>query len=180
MKKVLFFAVFTVFAFTASFAQDEDGGGDPTSMGAWVIEINTGFGESSTSNTGFFLRSVDGNTSWGVGGEVGYFVLDDLALKGGLGYSDSGAEGVDGMFNWKFGGKYYVVGQFPVGIDVSGASGNDRSPLWLGFQAAYAWFLSDDVSIEPGLRYGLGLNEDAGDGDFNVFGVNIGFNFYLN
>jgi hypothetical protein len=180
MKKLLFFAAFAVFAMTTSFAQDEDGGGDPTSQGAWVIEINTGFGESSTSNTGFALRSVDGNTAYALGAEAGYFILDDLALKAGLGYADSGVDGVDGMFNWKFGGKYYIASQFPVGIDVSGASGNDVSPLWLGFQAAYAWFVSDDVSIEPGLRYGMGMNEDAGDGDFDVFGVNIGFNFYLN
>ncbi|MFT4698429.1 MAG: hypothetical protein ACI9SJ_001578 [Flavobacteriaceae bacterium] len=179
MKKLLFFAAFAVFAMTTSFAQEE-GGGDPTSQGAWVIEVNTGFGESSTSNTGFSLRSVDGNTAYGLGAEAGYFIMDDLALKAGLGYNDSGADGVDGMFNWKFGGKYYIAGQFPVGIDVSGASGNDVSPLWLGFQAAYAWFVSDDVSIEPGFRYGMGMNEDAGDGDFDVFGVNIGFNFYLN
>ena len=179
MKKVLFFAVLTVFAMTTSFAQDEDGGGDPTSQGAWVIEINTGFGEASSSNTGFFLWSRDGNTAWGIGGEAGYFVLDDLALKAGLGYSDGSGDD-DGFFNWKFGGKYYIVSQFPVGVDVNGSSGDDWSPLWVGFQGGYAWFLSDDVSIEPGIRYGLGLNEDAGDGDFNIFSGFIGFNFYLN
>ena len=66
---------------------------------------------------------------------MGYFILDDLALKAGLGYGDSGIDGIDGMFNWKVGGKYYVVGQFPVAVDVNGASGNDVSPLWLGIQA---------------------------------------------
>ncbi|MEP2935711.1 MAG: hypothetical protein ABJM06_08330 [Gilvibacter sp.] len=179
MKKVLFFAAFTIFGLTGSMAQGE-GGGDPTSQGSWLVEINTGFGESSTSNTGFALRSIDGNTAYAIGGEAGYFVIDDLAIKAGLGYGDSGAEGVDGMFNWKFGGKYYVVGQFPVGVDINGQSGNDFSPMWVGIQAGYAWFVADNVSIEPGLRYGLGMNEDAGDGDFNVFGVNIGFNIFFN
>ena len=42
--------------------------------------------------------------------------LDDLAIKAGLGYSDLGLDGVDGTFNWKFGGKYYIGEQFPVGV----------------------------------------------------------------
>ncbi|MEL6811992.1 MAG: hypothetical protein AAFP76_11705 [Bacteroidota bacterium] len=177
MKKLLLIAAFAVFALTAN---AQDGGGDATGEGTWLVEINTGFGESSTANTGFALRSIDGNTAWAAGGEAGYFILDDLALKAGLGYSDSGVDGVDGTFNWKFGGKYYIAGQFPVAADVNGASGNDVSPLWVGIQAGYAWFVADNVSIEPGLRYGLGMNEDAGDGDFNVFGVNIGFNVFFN
>lgn len=175
MKKLLLFTALAVFGLNAN-AQD---GGDATDQGSIVIEVNTGFGEASTSNTGISLRSVDGNTSWGFGGEVGYFVMDDLAVKAGLGYGDSGVDGVDGRLNWKIGGKYYVAGQFPVGVDANGSSGNDFSPLWLGIQAGYAWFVADNVSIEPGLRYGLGMNEDAGDGDFNVFGLNIGFNVYF-
>lgn len=180
MKKVFFIAVFTVFAFTTSFAQGDDEGGDPTSQGAWVLEINTGFGERSGSNTAFGLWTVDGNTMWAAGAEAGYFVIDDLALKAGLGYSD--ADNSDGMFNWKFGGKYYIVGQFPIGIDVNGSSGDDFSPMFLGFQAAYAWFIADNVSIEPGIRYGIGMNDDADlwTNDNGIFSVNIGFNLYLN
>ncbi|MEO1031909.1 MAG: hypothetical protein AAFX55_10925 [Bacteroidota bacterium] len=178
MKKLLLMAAVAVFGFTNLNAQDSEGG--QTSEGTWLVEINTGFGESSTSNTGFALRSVDGTTAFSLGGEVGYFVIDDLALKAGLGYSDLGIDGLDGTFNWKLGAKYYVASQFPVGVDVNGSSGNDVSPLWVGLQAGYAWFVADNVSIEPGIRYGIGLNEDAGDGDFNVFGVNIGFNIFFN
>ena len=177
MKK-LFLAAFAVFAFASVNAQDETS--NPTSEGTWLVEINTGFGESSTANTGFSLRSIDGNTAYSIGGEAGYFVIDDLAIKAGLGYSDLGIDGLDGTFNWKLGAKYYIASQFPVAVDVNGASGNDVSPLWVGLQAGYAWFVADNVSIEPGIRYGLGMNEDAGDGDFNVFGVNIGFNIFFN
>jgi hypothetical protein len=179
MKKIILAAVAVFgFAFTAN-AQDDDKATGQTAEGKWLVEINTGFGEASTSNTAFSLRSVDGNTSWGVGAEGGYFIIDELSLKAGIGFADSGVSGVDGRFNWKVGGKYYVASQFPVGLDLSGSTGNDTTPLWLGIQAGYAWFVADNVSIEPGLRYGLGLNEDAGDGDFNVFGINIGFNIFL-
>lgn len=160
-------------------AQDDEGGG-ATDQGAWLIEINTGFGEASTANTGFFLWSVDGNTSWGIGAEAGYAVIDDLFLKAGLGYADAGIDGIDGQFNWKMGAKYYIAGSFPVGLDLNGSAGNDFTPLYLGLQAGYAWFVADNVSIEPGLRYGFGLNDDAGDGDANVFSVNIGFNVFFN
>ncbi|TDI78921.1 MAG: hypothetical protein E2O83_05640 [Bacteroidetes bacterium] len=179
MKKLLIFAAFVLFVMTTNFAQDETSG-NPTDQGVIVIEINTGFGESSTSNTGFALRSRDGTTAWAIGGEAGYFILDDLALKGGLGYGDSGGGGSSGMFNWKFGGKYYIAKMFPVAVDVNGSSGNGFSPLWVGLQAGYAWFVADNVSVEPGLRYGIGLNDDAGDGDFNIFSANIGFNIFFN
>lgn len=181
MKKLLFLAALTVFGLNSIQAQED--GGSATSQGGWLIEINTGFGEASTANTGFGLWSRDiGDetiTAWGVGGEVGYFVIDDLALKAGLGYADAGIDGIDGTFNWKFGGKYYIASAWPVGVDINGASGNDFSPLFLGIQAGYAWFVADNVSIEPGVRYGLGLNEDAGDGDANIFSVNIGFNLFI-
>ncbi|MAY21424.1 MAG: hypothetical protein CMC74_01445 [Flavobacteriaceae bacterium] len=177
MKKLLFIAAFTIFAMTATFAQDGDGGG-ATDQGSWLIEANTGFGESFGGGSGIFLRSIDGNTSWNAGFDAGYFILDDLALKAGLGYGDPG-EDVDGTFGWKFGGKYYINGNIPVGVDVNGASGDNFSPLWVGVQAAYAWFITDSVSLEPGVRYGLGLNEDAGDGDFNIFSFNVGFAIFL-
>ena len=179
MKKLVLLILILAFMPVAVQAQDEDGG-SATGEGTWLIEINTGFGEASTANTGFFLRSVDGNTAWGIGGEAGYAVIDDLFVKAGLGYADAGIDGIDGQFSWKFGGKYYIAGSFPVGIDLNGAAGNDFTPLFLGLQAAYAWFVADNVSIEPGLRYGFGLNDDAGDGDANVFGVNVGFNIFFN
>ncbi|MEZ4779276.1 MAG: hypothetical protein R2786_07845 [Flavobacteriaceae bacterium] len=178
MKKFLLFAAIAVFGMNTSFAQDGDGG-DATSQGSWLIEANTGFGEAFGGGSGIFLRSIDGTTAWNAGADVGYFVIEDLALKAGLGYGDNGEDGVDGMFGWKFGAKYYINGTIPVGADVNGASGNDFSPMWVGIQAAYAWFIADNVSIEPGLRYGLGMNEDAGDGDFNILSFNVGFAIHL-
>jgi len=174
MKKLLFFAAFAVLGMTTMFAQTE--------KGAWLIEINTGFGEVSTSTTGLALRSVDGNTSWAFGGEVGYFIMDDLALKAGVGYGDPGVDGIDGTFNWKFGGKYYIAKKFPVGVDINGSSSDGFSPMFVGIQGGYAWFVAENVSIEPGIRYGFGVGDDADllTGDNGVFSFNVGFNIFFN
>lgn len=174
MKKLLFTFV-ALFALVVVNAQRSLA----LSEGSWLIEANTGFGESSTSNTAFSLRSIDGTTAWSIGAEGGYFVKENLAIKAGLGYADLGLDDLDGFFNWKVGGKYYITSQIPVQLDLNGSSGNDVSPLWLGIQGGYAWFVADNIAIEPGLRYGLGLNEDAGDGDFNVFSLNIGFSLFF-
>ncbi|TCK69065.1 hypothetical protein DFQ05_0577 [Winogradskyella wandonensis] len=175
MKKLLF-AALAVFAFSFSNAQEE--GGSALSKGSWVIEANTGFGGDGVAaqgaNTGFGLYSVDGTTVWAIGAEAGYFLADDLALKVGLGYTD-----FDGSsnFTYKLGAKYYIDSQFPVQVDLTGASSDDvfgsENPLWLGLQGGYAWFVADNISIEPGLRYNLSLNEDFT--DEGLFEFRIGF-----
>ena len=175
MKKVLLSAV-ALLAFGFANAQDKDSNGGQTSKGKYLIEANTNFGAAHGSNTGFGLTSVDGDTGYNLGLEGGYFVMDNLAIKAGLGYGDASSEdSVDGMFSYKLGAKYYVNGMIPVQVDFNGASGNDVSPMFLGLQGGYAIFLGQNVSIEPGLRYDFGMNEDAGDGDFNPFSLRVGF-----
>lgn len=172
MKKLLMVAAIVAFGFTSVNAQDEGG---QTDQGSWLVQANTGFGEAAGGSTGIYFRSVDGTTSYSIGFDAGYFVMDNLAVLAGLGYADSGIDGTDGAFGWKVGGKYYINGKIPVGLDINGASTDGFSPMFLGVQAGYAWFLGDMVSIEPGIRYGYGMNEEAGDGDFNPLSINIGF-----
>ncbi len=162
--------------FTAT-AQDDSSGGQ-TAQGSWLIEANTGFGGGGgplahSANTSFGLTSFDGNTSWALGGEAGYFVADDLAVKLGLGYFDS--DGSASGLTYKVGGKYYINSMIPVQVDLTGSSikDADNNPLWLGLQGGYAIFLGDMVSIEPGLRYNLSLNEDVT--DEGLFEFRIGF-----
>jgi hypothetical protein len=156
---------------------DSDGGA--TDKGSWLIEANTGFGAGlfgHSANTGFGLTSIDGTTVWSVGAEGGYFVADDLAIKAGLGYTDNDGFSV---FTYKLGAKYYIASAFPVQVDVTGASFQDanENPLWVGIQGGYAWFVADNVSIEPGLRYNLSLNEDFT--DEGILEFRIGFAFYF-
>ena len=87
--------------------------------------------------------------------------MDNLALKAGLGYSSSKMGDVDAStaISYRLGAKYYVMSKIPVTLDVTFASTEkDEDPMWLGIGAGYAFFLGDNVSIEPGLRYNMNLN----------------------
>lgn len=177
MKKLLFAAV-AVFAFSAANAQDGQ-----TSKGKILVEANTG--NAMLGTTGFYFSSSDGSSSYNIGLDGGYFVIDDLALKVGLGYGGDKTDGFDAVsaFSYRIGAKYYVKSMIPVTLDLTGASGEavenfaGETPMWLGVGAGYAWFLGDQLSIEPGVRYNHSLNEDYT--DKGVFQVNIGFALYF-
>ncbi|WP_433833342.1 hypothetical protein [Flavobacterium anhuiense] len=165
MKKIVF-AALAVLGFTFANAQEQ------TAKGKWLIEANTGFGAVNVGNTSFQLSSTDGETQWGVGAEGGYFVADNLAVKAGLGYSDLGHS--VNAFSYKVGAKYYLLNKFPLEASYTGASIKDvdENPSYIGLQGGYAWFVGKIVSIEPGLRYNISMNDDFGK---DVFQVNIGF-----
>ena len=171
MKK-LFLAAVAVLGFSFANAQD-DNSSDALSKGSFVIEVDTG--SWTTGSTAFSLASVDGETAWSVGAEGGYFVMDNLAVKAGLGYSDSGNNS-DGVFAYKVGAKYYVIGQIPVGVDFTGVSSDGDNANWVGVQGGYAWFVAPNVSIEPTVRYNISLDENKAD---NAFQGLIGFAFHF-
>ena len=182
MQKTILLLLFVSFFFTKIRAQDKS----QIDKGAWLVEINTGFGEVSTSNTRFALRSIRGSSriDWAIGGEVGYFIEDKFALKAGIGYSDLKSLNIRRTFDWKFGFKSYILGKFPLAADINGSTNEDISPIWAGFQLGYAWFVAENVSIEPGVRYALGLNDDSElvgspNNRVKVFGANIGFTMFF-
>ncbi|WP_242093705.1 hypothetical protein [Aestuariivivens sediminicola] len=181
MKNLVLFIALLLFTFHHVNGQEDDSS-TSTTQGKWLIEANTGFGGGimglvgHSANTGFGLSSVDGETIWSIGAEAGYFIVDDLAIKFGLGYSDLAGES---MTSYKLGVKYYLTGVIPFQVDITGASweGSDENPLWLGLQGGYAWFITEHVSIEPGLRYNVSLNEDFS--DEGIFEFRIGFALYF-
>lgn len=164
MKKILLTIAVVLFGFI---------GNAQTEKGSWLIETNTNFGAGHAANTGFYLSSSDGTTVWSIGGEAGYFLADDLALKVGLGYTDTS---FDSAFSYKVGAKYYVESKIPVQLDLSGNAQDGVSPMWLGVQGGYAIFLGENVSIEPGLRYNYGIGDAE---DVNLFQLNVGFALHL-
>ena len=172
MKKLLLTAA-ALFTFGFASAQEQTG------KGKWLIEANTG--NAMLGTTGFYFTSTDGSSSYNLGLDGGYFIMDNLALKAGLGF---GGESFDGggsasAFAYRLGAKYYAINKIPLTLDVTGASGDavenfaGETPMWLGLGAGYAWFLGDNVSIEPGIRYNHSLNEDYA--DKGVFQFNVGF-----
>ena len=76
MKKLLLTAT-AVFALTTVNAQTEKGS----------LLIETNIANQMVGTTSFSFNSVDGESVYGIGVDGGYFVIDDLAIKVGLGYS---------------------------------------------------------------------------------------------
>ena len=153
MKKIIF-AVAAVFAFGISNAQMK--------KGDLMLELNTGFGEG-VGNTSFSFKSEDGSSQYSVGAEGGYFVMDDLAIKVGLGFGgDSPKVGDSSTFlGYKIGAKYYVMSMIPVEVSYNGTSSKaSDNPSYVGIQGGYAIMLSDKVSLEPGIRYNNSLVTD--------------------
>ncbi|KAF2326116.1 MAG: hypothetical protein REI96_09835 [Flavobacterium nitrogenifigens] len=165
MKKIVLAAI-AVMGFGFANAQEQ------TAKGKWLIEANTGFGAVNVGNTSFQLSSEDGETTWGIGAEAGYFVMDNLAVKAGLGYNDLGHS--QNSFAYKVGAKYYLLDKFPLEASYTGASTKnaDENPSYVGLQGGYAWFVGKNVSVEPGIRYNISLNDDYYK---SVFQFNIGF-----
>ena len=172
MKKIILSA-FTLVTFGFANAQDSNGG--HTSKGKFLIEANTGFGAITAANTSLGYSSQGDVKQMSIGAEGGYFVMDNLAVKLGLGYNseDNGTTSESG-FAYKIGAKYYVMGNIPVQLDYTGASGDSykvgsETPSYVGVQAGYAIFLGQNVSIEPGVRYNSSLNDKyTKDGQFQL------------
>ncbi len=183
MKKLILTAA-------AVFALGIANGQEQTKSGKLLVEVNTGFGGSSAGDgaavgsTALGFTSYDGVSTLNIGAEGGYFIMDNLALKVGLGYGSVSPKGGDSqsVFGYKIGAKYYVSGMIPVEVSYNGASNSAtpsgaKVPSWIGLQAGYAVFLGDMVSLEPGIRYNYGLlsKDDNGGVDTSVLQFNLGF-----
>jgi len=114
MKKVLFFAVFTVFAFTTSFAQGEDGGSSSD------VSFGIKAGVNFSSIAGDDVDELDGRTSIHTGGVVNIGFSELFALQPEVLFSTQGAtmsmEGVDGTARLD-----YI--NIPVLVDITVAEG---------------------------------------------------------
>lgn len=146
----------------------------------WLIEINTG--SYAIGNTSFVYFKNDNNEYWSLGIEGGYFVLDDLAAKLGIGYSEGNftsftkSNGTS-VFRYKIGVKYYFDSKYPIVVDYTGATSftEDTSLNYIGIQSGYAFFIGKQISIEPTLRYNFALDSNQ-DGAFQGL---IGFALFL-
>jgi hypothetical protein len=179
MKKV-FLSVAAILAFGFANAQEKASEGQ-TAKGKILVEANTGFGSGvGSTQIGFSSRSESGS-SYNFGVEGGYFVMNNLAVKLGLGYGGVSPKVGDAFsaFSYKLGAKYYVINTIPLELSLNGTSLSKKSegfkdPMYIGIQGGYAIFIADNVSIEPGLRYNYSLTKKEEGGE-NVLQFNVGF-----
>jgi hypothetical protein len=52
----------------------------------------------------------------------------------------------------------------------------DENPSYVGLEAGYAWFVADNVSIEPKARYNVSMNDDFYESGFQFL---IGFAIHI-
>ncbi len=157
MKKVVLTIIMVAVAYTAN-SQKNNG---QTEKGKFLIDLNTQVfgGGGLQTNTGFSFVQSNGYSSWSVGLDGGYFIADNFALKAGFGYADS-SHGGNSVFSYKIGAKYYLKGNIPFEVNLSGSNVDflvDK-PLSLGLSGGYAFFLGDKLSIEPKINYSIPVN----------------------
>lgn len=176
MKKLLFIAALAL-GFSTANAQDAATG--QTAKGKILIEANTG--SNSLGSTAISFNSNEFYSVFSLGLDGGYFIMDDLAVKAGLGYTSTKVDGIDdasSTVSYRIGAKYYVNSMIPVTVDFTGTSTKDvdDNPSYVGLGAGYAIFLGDKVAIEPGVRYNMSLDDDIAPSEFEL---NIGFSIFL-
>ncbi len=180
MKKLILTAM-AVFALGIANAQEQ------TKSGKLLVEVNTGFGNVGVGGTSIGFSTYDGGSNYNFGAEGGYFVIDNLALKVGLGFGGnssnaSGSSVTTSLFGYKVGAKYYLLDMVPIELSYNGysqspSSGGDLDS-WIGIQAGYAVFLGDMVSLEPGIRYNYSLlGKDKG--GISNLQFNVGFTLHF-
>jgi len=128
---------------------------------------------SATSNLSYVSGDA-GSMSLGVG--AGYFVMDNFAVLAGLNYSKS--EGQDEATTIiGIGGRYYMGSMYGGLLYVIGPDYGFASYTGLDLNVGYNHMLTDNISLEPSLHYGMGM------GDFSeadaVISLNVGFGLYF-
>ena len=121
----------------------------------------------------------------------GYFVMDGLALGLVIDYSSSKTEieGADdqetSLMTYGFMARYYIgesglwgQGSYAMGTQDNG--GDDTNISGITLSVGYAWYLSDNISINPTIGYNM-MNSEANDVEMKMGGLagSIGIAIHL-
>lgn len=153
MKKVLFtlaLAMTGVFAFGQSKTEFK--------TGTVLIETGSSTLDQRIVPTGLGYYSVaGGQKSIAVGAQAGYFIADNLAIKGGLGYANTHRDGktIVNSFGYNVGAEYYFFGVLPLQVLWSGATikGFDKNASYVSTQLGYAYVVGKHLVLKPVVRY---------------------------
>lgn len=162
MKNVLL--VFALLFCTGSiFAQDAF-----QRKGRMLVETGYNLVAGFSSGTGLSVIVQEGETATSLGIDAGYFVTEDLAVKGQV-----GVLGVDGgtIVNLGAGLKYYIIGSIPVELTGGVLTGSGFNQFLGNVNAGYAIKLAPNIALEPNV--GLILQEGS------LFEAGIRFAMFL-
>ena len=112
---------------------------------------------------------------FGLGAELGYFIMDHLMLKADASYQHTD---VSDDFTLGAGARYYVTHHgFYLG---AGAQYAHRSPksndVLIPVEAGYSFYFNDYISFEPAVYYRMSVNDFS---KGSTVGLKIGVGFYF-
>lgn len=132
-------------------------------------------GVSTNALTGINYSTVEdsGVKVFQIGAQGGYFLENNLAAVAGLGYNSKRVNKSTASedFSYLVGAKYFIQSVLPVQVDYNGVGSED----YIGTQLGYAFFPSENFSVEPNARYNFALKDNYK----NIFSLGIGFNYHF-
>lgn len=173
MKKILLgTTLLAAFSFTSK-AQTEQGG--------WFIGASTNLSFTSTS----FDGSDDSVNEFDVTLSAGTFIADNLVFGLNMNYnsvSDSFDKQTTSLvgpfFRYYAEGTFFLGASYLLGTTKLGSGGTDFTfnGNYLGLEAGYPIWVTENIAIEPSLNYAIGGGDFDGS---SALGINIGFGLYF-
>lgn len=178
--------IFTCLGFVSlSLAQEskERSNKTQTDKGKWFVttDLASDFISDKTTTTFGFHKE---NSTWSLGLSGGYFIKKNFAITAGLAYKNSFSANI---YSYNLGAKYYLKNNIFFSADVGGSNYNlkenhfilgdfDKSKLYTGINAGYAWFIGKYLSVEPSIRYQYDFDKFSPDGDLKLnLGLSVHF-----
>ena len=160
MKKMLIILTLTALTMSLSFAQ-------------FTKET-----KSAGGTLGWSSHTYDGDavsTTLMISPSVGYFVIDNVGVNVGLAMATVTPDGGDGVTSTAFGlgAKYYMNNMYAGGSYNSYNSGveGDDAKANLLIEAGYLYGLSDNVFLDAGFDYTMGMGDNKAGGLFLGVGI---------
>ena len=152
MKKMLLILTLTALTISLSFAQFTEGT------------------KSAGGTAGWSSITFDGDavaTILTIAPSVGYFVIDNVGVNVGLAMVTVTLDGGDGVTSTAFGlgAKYYMNNMYAGGSYNSSKADADADAMaTLLIEAGYLYGLSDNVFLDAGLGYSMGMGDNKAGG----------------
>ena len=159
MKKMLLILTLTALTMSLSFAQFTK---ETKSAGGTL-------GWSSVTNDGEAV-----STSLTIAPSIGYFVIDNVGVNFNLAMVTYTPDGGDGLTSTSFGlgAKYYMNNMYAGGSYNSSKADADADAMaTLLIEAGYLYGLSDNVFLDAGFNYSMGMGDNKAGGMSLAVGV---------